>query len=137
MKRAVPGLLLVVIVAAGVVAALAFFTARDQSTVATPQGGPGRPAGALPPGVERPAPGNVLLVASDPTELEALRDLGDRVAGEPTEALQAAGQAVLVEEAAGVEGVRAFAAGRTVKASGADDPALREFVEAWLGRVEG
>jgi len=137
MKRAVSGLVLVVVVAAGVVAGLAFFTARDQSTVATPQAGPGRPAGELPPGVEEPAPGNVLLVASDPDELDELRALGDRVAGEPTQALQAAGQAVLVEEAAGVEGVRAYAAGRTVKASGADDPALREFVEAWLGRVEG
>ncbi|HEV2752513.1 MAG TPA: hypothetical protein VGV36_01620 [Solirubrobacteraceae bacterium] len=137
MKRALSALLLVVVVAAGVVAGLAFFTARDQSTVATPQAGPGRPAGELPAGVEQPAPGNVLLVASDPDELEALRDLGDRVAGEPTEALRAAGQAVLVEEATGVEGVRAFAAGRTVRASGADDPALREFVEAWLGRVEG
>ena len=125
------------VVAAGVVAALAFFTARDQSTVATPQAGPGRPAGELPSGVDQPAPGNVLLVASDPAELEALRDLGDRVAGEPTEALEAAGQAVLVERAVGVEGVRAFAAGRTVAASGADDPALREFIEAWLGRVEG
>jgi len=114
---------------------IAFLTGQDDATTATP------PAAA--PGMAVPAQGgqdaevlragNVILVAGRGQVREA-RALAEELAGPPSDALQDAGQAVLVEEGPGRGGIVAVAWQRQLRAETPDDPALREFVEYWLGR---
>ncbi len=118
-----------------VAAAAAFFVSRDDATVPqTSQRGPGvaRPAGAEP----KVRPGNVVLLHSDERLTSQLRELAERSAGPPDEALQAAGQAVLVQQRANLDvAVTAVTSTRMLEAGGPDDPALRAFIEYWLGRT--
>ena len=80
-------------------------------------------------------PGNVLLLHSDERLTRRLRELAEQSAGAPSPALVAAGQAVLVERRPGVASpVVAVATTHELEASGPDDPALRDFIEHWLGR---
>ncbi|HVF79842.1 MAG TPA: hypothetical protein VNA28_16210 [Solirubrobacteraceae bacterium] len=118
----------------GVAALAAFFVARDDSTI--PQRGDG-------PGVERkprsqPAvePGNVVLLYSDERLTSDLRALAARTAGEPSPALEAAGQAVLLGRRPNLKvPVTAITATRMLTATGPDDPQLTSFIEYWLGRA--
>ena len=73
--------------------------------------------------------GNVVL-AYDKTPPTAVQN---DVSGAFDPSLAAAGQAVILDHRPGVGGVQALAWRRRLKASGPDDPALREFAEAWLG----
>lgn len=118
-----------------VAALAAFFASRDEATV--PQGqadGPGVPRGAnTDPAV---MPGNVVLRYSDERLTRDLRALAARLAGEPSPALVAAGQAVLVQREPNLRvPVTALTATRRLQADGPRDPALRSFVEYWLGRA--
>ena len=117
----------------GVAALAAFFAARDEATV--PQGeGPGE---ARAPGAQ-PAvkPGNVVLLHSDERLTSELRALAARIAGRPSAALEAAGQAVLVQRRPNLDvPVTAVTASRMLTAGGAGDPQLRSFIEYWLGRA--
>ena len=114
---------------------IAFFTGRDDATTSNP------PASA--PGMAVPAQagqdagvlraGNVILVAGQ-GRVEGARKLAEELAGPPSDALQDAGQAVLVQEGPGRGGIVAVAWRRQLRAETPDDPALRRFVEYWLGR---
>ncbi|MBI5104330.1 MAG: hypothetical protein HZB46_04975 [Solirubrobacterales bacterium] len=131
---------------AGVIAALAFFVARDDATTSVPPpAGPGvaaRDPAALAADLRR---GNVVLLAAR-SQQEAAKAIGEQVAGAATPELRAAGQAVLVPSPAAVrasgvplggpEGCRviALAAGRRMCARTAADPGLQRFTEFWLGR---
>jgi hypothetical protein len=131
-RRIGVGLVALLLAAAGLVAAIAYFTARDDSTV-TRSDGPGttRAAGARP----AVAAGNVVLLFSDERETTALRALARDIGGPATPALQKAGQAVIVHRQTGVRSpVVAVTKDRRYDATGTDDPALRGFVEYWLGR---
>lgn len=78
--------------------------------------------------------GDVVLVypgAKPPRELQALQE---EVAGSFDAELAAAGQAVVLARDERVEEVQALAWRRRLAATGASDPALREFTEAWLGQ---
>ncbi len=125
-------IVLTVLLVAG---AAAFFVSRDDATVPRArESGPGvaRPAGAEP----AVRPGNVVLLHSDERLTSQLRELAERTAGPPDEALQAAGQAVLVRRRPNLDvPVTAVTARRMVEASGPDDPALEAFIEYWLGRT--
>jgi hypothetical protein len=81
-------------------------------------------------------PGNVVLLHSDERLTRELRLLAERMAGPPDAALEAAGQAVLVQQRPnlGVP-VTAVTATRMLEAAGPDDPALEAFIEYWLGRT--
>jgi len=118
-----------------VAAAAAFFVSRDDATVPrTTESGPGvaRPAGAAP----KVRPGNVVLLHSDERLTLALRRLAENIAGPPDPAVTQAGQAVLVQQRPNLQApVTAVTATRMLEASGPDDPALRAFVEYWLGRT--
>ncbi len=120
-----------------VVAAAAFFVSRDEPTVPrTAQSGPGkeRAAGAQPR--VRVRPGNVVLLHSDERLTSQLRELAEGTAGPPDAALEAAGQAVLVQQRPNLDvPVTAVTATRILEATGPDDPALRSFIEYWLGRT--
>lgn len=122
------------LVAAGVFGAISYFNSRDDATVSSTEG----------PGRERPAgdkpvvkAGNVLLLYSDPQLAGPLRALQRDLAG-TDESLAAAGQAVLVRRQADLPApVSALSAGHRLDSSGAELPAVRSFVEYWLGRDTG
>jgi len=116
----------------GVAALAAFFVSRDDATVPQDDGGPGVARDNARPQVN---PGNVVLLYSDERLTSDLRAFAARIAGEPSAALQAAGQAVLVQRRPNLTvPVTAVTATRRLEAAGPGDPALESFVEYWLGR---
>lgn len=74
----------------------------------------------------------VLLYPGDSPPPPALRALQEEVAGPFDAELAAAGQAVILAE--GGSKIEALAWRRRLAATGLDDPALREFADAWLGQ---
>ncbi len=80
--------------------------------------------------------GNVVIAypsAQPPGELAKVQQA---VSGPYDAEIAAAGQAVILGRRPDVDGVVALAWGRQLEASSPDDPALRRFVEQWLGNVE-
>jgi hypothetical protein len=77
--------------------------------------------------------GDVVLAYGAARPPAALRGLQRDVAGPFDAELAAAGQAVVLARRPGLRGVVALAWRREQRASAADDPRLRAFVEAWLG----
>jgi hypothetical protein len=117
---------------AGVVAVAALLASRDDSTL-KPADGPGvvRPADARP----NVAAGNVVLLYSDERLTRRVREFAADVGGPPDPALVAAGQAVIVRRQPNLRvPVVALTSTHRLDAAGPDDPALRSFVEYWLGK---
>jgi hypothetical protein len=122
----------VVVAIIGIVGVAALLASRDDSTV-TPAAGPGvlRPAGAQP----KVAPGNVMLLYSDERLTRRLRELATDIGGPADPALVAAGQAVVVRRQPGLRvPVVAVTATHRLESNDPGEPALRAFVEYWLGR---
>ncbi len=119
MRGAAVAGLAVLVAAAGVVGLVAFLQGRDEAGIG--DAAPGVPASDAPAAV---ADGSVVLEAADPAALAPLRE----------EYAAPAGPTVRVRRAAGARGVTAWARGRRLDAAGPDDPALRGFIEYWLGR---
>ncbi len=119
-----------------VAGAAAFFVSRDDSTIpraAQSVPGSARPAGAEP----KVRPGNVVLLHSDERLTRELRRYAERIAGPPDETLEAAGQAVLVQQRTNLTvPVTAVTATRMLEATGPGDPPLDAFIEYWLGRTK-
>ena len=118
----------------GVAALAAFFVSRDDATLPQRGDAPGvaRAAGSEP----AVKPGNVVLLYSDERLTSDLRALAARTAGQPSPALEAAGQAVLLQRRANLTvPVSAVTARRSLEATGPDDPRLSSFIEYWLGRA--
>lgn len=132
--RAVAVLAVAVLAVAGVVGIAAYLQSRDDATLKSDQGiGRLRTPGGRP--VVRP--GNVLLLYSDARQATGLRALGRELGGSDA-ALAKAGQAVLVQRAANQRvPVMALSARHRQDASTSSDPAVRRFVEYWLGRAAG
>jgi uncharacterized membrane protein len=131
-SRATLVLVVIVVAVIGIGAIAAVVTSRDDSTV-SPGGGPGvaRPAGAQP----KVEAGNVVLLYSDERLTRRLRELAQDIAGPPDPALVAAGQAVtLLRRPNQRVAVVAVTATRRLDAADPADPALRAFIEFWLGR---
>ncbi len=120
---------------AGVIGLIAFFNARDTTTVA--------PAGTSPttssqgPGTDLVAAGNVELLYGRAGDGRALRALADRLGTADSPALRQAGQAVVVKRDSGVAGIEARSSGATLRVTAPTDPRLGPFVEQWLGRAAG
>ncbi len=124
------GVVVAAVIGVGIVAAVV--VSRDDSTV-TPADGPGavRPADARP----RVSAGNVVLLYSDERLTRGLRALATDIGGPPDAALVAAGQAVVVRRQPNLRvPVVAVTKRHRQDADGPADPALRAFVEYWLGR---
>jgi uncharacterized protein DUF3105 len=82
--------------------------------------------------------GNVVLFYAGDRPPAALRRLQRDVAGGPFDPeVAAAGQAILLVPRPHTHGVLAAAWRRLLRASGPQDPRLREFAEAWLGQGAG
>ena len=139
-RRAILALVVVVVAVLGVAAVVAVLAARDDSTIAESAGpGVARTTAATQPGLagenQEILPGNVVLFYSDERLTRGLRDLAREIGGAPSDALLAAGQVVTVQRRPNQRvAVVALTATRRLEANGPDDPALREFVEYWLGR---
>jgi hypothetical protein len=120
-------------IVAGVVALLA---GHDAPTTDAPAAVPGHAvpaAGQGPPADRRLLAAGDVLVHAGRADLAAARALARDVAGPAGPATVQAGQAILVRRS-GAAGVRAQAAGRELRVAGASDPALRAFLEYWVGR---
>ena len=140
---------------AGVLAAVWFFTANDGATTSGPPVAvPGAIFHGLVPHAADVRRGNVVIVVDDPGAQPAAQLLADEVAGPPSPALLAAGQAVQVDVADGgvanlvvcrdregrkaqCPSLHAYGGDRVLATTSPDDPALRAFVEYWLGRAAG
>lgn len=81
--------------------------------------------------------GDVIVVFGTRRPPPALVVLRDRLSGPPDPALTAAGQAVVLERRAGIEGVEAHAWRRVLRAQDPADPQLEAFASYWLGRGDG
>ena len=66
-----------------------------------------------------------------------LSAVANEVAGRFTAALAAAGQAVILDHRPDTKGVIALAWTRMLHVSSSGDPALREFIQGFLGRGAG
>lgn len=134
MRRAGLVALTALLVVAGLFAFAAFLSARDDAGLSD-TGGPGEVAQDQTSRTLRQ--GNVILTFSDPSDRAALRELAAEIGGPPDPALVHAGQSVLVQRDPDATGIEALAFRRRLRATGADDPQLRTFVEHFLGRGDG
>jgi hypothetical protein len=120
----------------GIAALAAFFVARDDATVPQDSSHPTPGVARSPATQPRVRAGNVVLLYSDERLTRDLRGLAARTAGPPDPALEAAGQAVLVQRRPNLRvPVTAVTANRRLEATGPGDPALETFIEYWLGRA--
>jgi hypothetical protein len=128
------GLGLFAIAVAGVVALIAFFNAHDTPTTSGGDSGPGLPDSSASSALLRS--GNVILEYRDRADVEPLRAIARAEAGtaEPDSTLIAAGQAVIVGRVNGGTGVTARAYHRSLQAASPKDPAIEDFVSAYLGQ---
>jgi hypothetical protein len=146
-----------VLAVGGLSLALWFFTANDDATTSGPIGTvPGIAWNRPTPHAADVARGNVVLRVGSTDDTDAAMALARDLAGPDTPALRAAGQAVIVDaprrDARGKPAVScagggrvpitcptvvAFAAGRIFTATEVGDPALRAFLDYWLGRAAG
>ena len=162
-RRVLPVLAGIVIVAAGLYGLLAIFRDRDSAELQAPATtqGPGtleaEGQGGDPPTSGTPGAGNLVSETSvdDPELLHALalgnvalvygsrrpppglEPLRDDATGPFDPELAAAGQVAFLVRRPGVDGIQALAWQRRYRASSASDPKLREFIEAWLGKGRG
>jgi hypothetical protein len=119
----------------GVVGLIAYFNAHDTPTTSSDgDAGPGRVDTTASSAQLRA--GNVILEYADRADLPALRAIARAETGtdSPDASLVAAGQAVIVGRAAGGSGVTARAYHRTLHAPSGKDPAVEDFVSAYLGQ---
>ena len=128
------GLGLLAIAVAGVIALIAYFNAHDAPTAKGGTGGPGAVDAASASAQLRA--GNVILDYSNRADLPKLRAIARTEAGTdaPDSSLVAAGQAVIIGHMSNASGVTARAWHRTLHAPGASDPAVEDFVSAYLGQ---
>jgi hypothetical protein len=117
-----------------VIALIAYFNAHDAPTTKGGTVGPGV-ADANAASAQLRA-GNVILEYADRAELPALRAIARAETGtdSPDSSLVAAGQAVIVGRVARGSGVTALAYHRVLHAASAQDPAVEDFVSAYLGQ---
>jgi hypothetical protein len=118
-----------------VIAVIAYFNAHDTPTTsANGDGGPGH-VDTTASSVQLRA-GNVILEYSRRADLPALQGIARAEAGtdRPDPSLVAAGQAVIVQRAPGGAGVTARAYKRSLHAPSGKDPAVEDFVSAYLGQ---
>jgi len=120
---------------AGVIALIAYFNAHDAPTTkGSANAGPGvSDAGSSSAQLRA---GNVILDYVNSNDLPKLRAIARTEAGtdRPDASLIAAGQAVIIGRSTGGSGVTARAYHRTLHAASAQDPAIEDFVSAYLGQ---
>jgi len=160
MRRLLPVLAGVVIVAAGLFGLLSLFNGRDGGSVSTQaatgpgsfETAPGDPPTSGEPGtdnlqregaVEDPvllaalSIGDIALVYGTPKPPPELVALREDATGPFDPELAAAGQMAFLVRRPGVAGVQALAWQRRLETENPADPQLRQFIDAWLGKGRG
>jgi uncharacterized protein DUF3105 len=156
-KRLIPVLVGALIVIAGLIGLMALAKGRDDAGLADhSRSGPGtfeQTSSGSPPtsgshqernvtseqSVDNDAlltaleQGNVVIVYPQAKPPAALIKLQRDLTGPFDAELAAAGQMVILTHRDDADGIQALAYQRRLKASGADDPQLQAFAEAWLG----
>jgi hypothetical protein len=129
------GLGLIAVAVAGVIALIAYFNAHDAPTTKGSAGGGLGVADSGSSSAQLRA-GNVILDYTSRADLPKLRAIARTEAGtdHPDQSLIAAGQAVIIGRTPGGSGVTARAYHRTLHAPSAQDPAVEDFVSAYLGQ---
>jgi uncharacterized protein DUF3105 len=151
----------VAIAIAGLIGLAIAFNARDDAPLSTPDEGPGElqevGEGEWPTSGEHRRElvtrdrreltddqilsalevGNVVILYEGREPAPALTRLQEDVAGPFDAEVAAAGQAVILARRAGAGPATALAWRRVLEADDPQDPRLREFTEAWLGRGLG
>ncbi len=155
-RRVLPVLVGVVIVAAGLFGLLTLFNDRDSADVGAQTAGPGAfeeqpgdpPTSATsatkPPLREGTlsddaivgalALGNVVLVYGSPKPPPELEQMREDATGPFDPELAAAGQMAVLVRRPGVEEIQALAWQHRLQTGDPTDPALRDFVDFWLGK---
>ena len=159
-RRAVPVLVGLVLVAAGLFGLMQLFTGRDDADItAGASQGPGaleeQPGDPPTSGAVEPAPigregevpdellvyalslGNVALVYGSRQPPPELVQMRDDATGPFDPELAAAGQMALLVRRPGSEGIQALAWMRRLQVADPADAQLRDFVDAWLGKGRG
>lgn len=154
MRRAAGLLVALVVALAAVVGLLLFLQARDTSTLdrsgkasAAPGTTVDSPAPARPATVRRDGgslttdqirtavrAGDVVLVFDDGADVGTLRAVQEAVSGPFDPDLAKVGEAVVLARRPGATGIVAMAFGHELRVARADDPALRAFSDAYVGR---
>jgi len=113
---------------------IAFFNAHDSPTTSGTATGPGQADTTASSSVLRA--GNVILEYSNRADLAPLRAIARAEAGTDAadSTLVAAGQAVIIGRIKRGSGVTARAYHRTLHAPDGRDPAVEDFVSAYLGQ---
>ena len=161
MRRLLPVLIGILVVAAGLVGLLSVFHDRDSAglsagagstqgpgTAETAPGDPptsGTPGGNLqretrvadPVLVRALAAGDVALVYGTARPAPELVQMREDVTGSFDPELAAAGQMAFLVHRKGVKGVQALAWKRRLVVDSPADPRLREFIDTWLGKGSG
>lgn len=114
-------ILAVAIALAGVVALIAFFNARDDSTTGD----------STKTTVQSSGDGNVQVTYVTPADGAKLRALAERLGTPDTPELRAAGFALIIERG---DAITATAGKETITVESVDDRALQEFIDRWLGQ---
>jgi hypothetical protein len=114
-------ILAVAIAVAGVVALIAFFNARDESTTGDSTKTTVRSSGD----------GNVVVTYAAPADGVRLKELADELGAPDTPELREAGLAVIVRRG---DAITATAGDETITVDDPGDPALQEFIDRWLGQ---
>ena len=134
MRRAGLAALAVVVALGGSIGLITFFQSRDEGSLDQQDSdAPGVVANDL----DRPelVSGNVVLTYRQSGQRAQLKALAENIAGPTDPALIEAGQSVIVQaRPSGGGGVVAEAYRRRLEVASVDDPALRSFIEYWLGR---
>jgi len=81
--------------------------------------------------------GDVYVVSAGARPAAPLLALRERLSGPPDPVLEQAGQAVVLVQKAGTDGVVALAHGRRLQTADPADPRLEAFASHWLGRGAG
>ncbi len=118
MRRAAVGLVALVVALAAVVGLIAVLQSRDDAGIGS------APGQAAPADASVPQ-GGVVLSAADPAAVRPLAEEYEAPGGGPSVEVRGGGPQGRVV---------ARARERRLEAAGPDDPALRSFIEYWLGR---
>lgn len=81
--------------------------------------------------------GNVVLVYGSPKPPAGLQHVANATASPFTPALAAAGQAVILTRRPGTSGIIGLAWTRLIRLATPSAPALRQFIDYWLGKGAG
>jgi hypothetical protein len=158
-RRLIPPLIGVVIVVGGLLLLLNVFSSRDTGDLATSNNGPGQleSAPGNPPSsgatdgpnlvretdvgdpalVKALAQGNVALVYGSAKPPAGLADLREQLTGPFDPELAAAGQVAFLVHRPGTQGIVALAWKRRLTVTSPTDPALKDFIDVWVGKGEG